>query len=258
VTAAPEFSLVIPCYDEEPVLERSIPPLRSLLRERGLSFELVLVNNGSSDRTGEILAAWAEEDAEVVAVHLPRNQKYGGGVLAGQAVARGRIVCHLCADGQISEKDILQILLALRGKGPGTMAKAWRVTGHENPFRKFVSLVNRFLFRACFGQITRDVNATPKAIFRTDLETLALGCSSDFLDAEIMIKAHYLGLEIIEIPCAFLPRAGGVSKVSRNFLSHFAYYVAQLARFRLGGALDPWKEKMECRPATPSKTTSFS
>jgi dolichol-phosphate mannosyltransferase len=256
-----DYSLVIPCYNEEEALGRSIPPLRARLKELGLNAQLVLVNNGSRDRTGDILDAWAAQDSDLRVVHLRENRKYGGGVLAGYAVAEGRICCHLCADGQIGERDVARVLLALDSRGPGTMAKAWRVKSHEGLFRQVSSRICRMLFRLCFGRITPDVNATPKAFFREDLAAMDLGCVDDFLDGEIMIKADRLGMKVIEIPCEFLPRVGGVSKVSQNFLSHFALYVRQLAAFRFGGRLNSWKERIECRrpnvmPSSPTSCTS--
>ena len=87
----PQLSIVIPCYNEEQDLPLSMPPLFAALRRLGLRHEIVLVNNGSKDRTPELIDGFAATEP-VRRVDVPVNQGYGLGVITGLRAARGELV----------------------------------------------------------------------------------------------------------------------------------------------------------------------
>ena len=92
----------MPCYNEEASLSDSIPPLAGILDRQGISCEIVLVNNGSTDGTAAVIDGFIEKGLPVERVDVHPNEGYGAGILAGLNAARGRYLGFMCADGQVA------------------------------------------------------------------------------------------------------------------------------------------------------------
>jgi glycosyltransferase involved in cell wall biosynthesis len=208
------FSLVMPCYNEEASLPGSIPPLSEVLAKQGLACEIVLVNNGSTDRTAEVIDELAARGLPVTRVDVERNEGYGHGILTGLKAARGRYRGFMCADGQIAPEDVARLLWAVQRAGPGALVKVRRLTRSDGLFRWFQSRMFNLLCLVLFRTLTTDVNGTPKMMERRVWERMDL-CSKDwFIDAEVMLKSRRLGLDLVEVPVEFMPRQAGRSWVN--------------------------------------------
>jgi glycosyltransferase involved in cell wall biosynthesis len=105
--SAPEFSIVIPCFNEGDALPVTIPPLIEELSKQGRSYELVLVDNGSQDDTKAIIDGFITQGLPIRRADVARNEGYGLGVITGMKAARGNIVVMGAADGQIANADIV-------------------------------------------------------------------------------------------------------------------------------------------------------
>src|SRR5215831_19081145 len=102
--SVPEISLVMPCFNEEAVVRYTASRLLNSFRKAGYALEIVAVDNGSSDRTGEIIREMAADPA-VVHHRLDINEGYGNGVLEGLRVASAPWVGIIPADGQVDAED---------------------------------------------------------------------------------------------------------------------------------------------------------
>lgn len=229
----PEISLVIPCYNEEAVVADTVGDLFLAFERAGRRLELVAVDNGSSDRTGEILAELARRHAHLVALRVDVNQGYGHGLLAGLPRCTAPWVGILCADGQVDAADVLKLYeTAARAKAPRLVKvrRRFRMDGWK---RKITSIAYNFGTAALFGGLgTIDVNGNPKMLPREWLERMRLESRDWFLDAEIMIKAKRMGLPVLEINVLGQMRAGGASNVRLATCFEFA---RNLWAYRFGG-----------------------
>ncbi|MFQ5691363.1 MAG: glycosyltransferase family 2 protein, partial [Gemmatimonadota bacterium] len=108
----PELSLVMPCYNEEGIVAYTIGRLLEAFERSGNRLEIIAVDNGSSDRTGEILRELARNHPEVVPFRIPENQGYGFGVLSGVPLARADWIGIIPADGQVDAEDVLHLFQA--------------------------------------------------------------------------------------------------------------------------------------------------
>ncbi len=220
----PELSVIAPCYNEAEALSYSMPPLLAELDRLGVPFELLLVDNGSSDGTGKAIDALAAVHACVRRVDVALNRGYGAGVRAGLAAALGNRLAFLGADGQVPAGDVGEVLRRALSAPPGTLVKALRRTRGDGLLRWTVSRGYNLLYGAFLPVSSRDLNATPKVLHRSDLEALALSSDDWFLDAECMIRAGERGLAVVEVPVRFLPREAGRSHVRPSdvvsFLRH--------------------------------------
>lgn len=257
----PAISLVIPLYNEEDNVRSLVATLGNALERAGLVFELLLVDNGSSDATGRLVDELCGEDPRLRKVSVTVNEGYGHGILRGLAEARGRHLAFMCGDLQVSEGDVVRILThAIEGRFD--LCKASRVERHDGAKRKFFSFALNKLVPLVFATLGRDVNGTPKVMTRELYSRLDLESKRWFIDAEIMIKATAMpGIRIAEVPVVFRARREGRSAVrclpaSLEFLREMARYrMSDLSRFR-GAVLHaaPEREPGEgaSSPALPS------
>src|SRR5687768_5438705 len=109
----PDLSIVMPCYNEEAIIPFTIPRLLSAFRNAGYRLELVVVDNGSSDRTGEIIQRLATADPWIVHHRVEINQGYGHGVLAAVPLCTAPWVGMLPADGQVDAEDVVRLYEAV-------------------------------------------------------------------------------------------------------------------------------------------------
>jgi glycosyltransferase involved in cell wall biosynthesis len=257
VSSDPQLSVVIPCYNEEEDLPLSMPPLFAALRRMGLRHEIVLVNNGSRDRTPELIDKFAETEP-VRRVDVAVNEGYGLGVITGLRAARGELVCQMWADAQVSAEDVVETIAIARATRPGTLVKVRRVDRDDGLLRKVISFTWNNVFERAFHGGGVDVNGCPKIYHRGDLALLDLECKDSFLDAEAIIKARMLKMRIIEVPVHFYARRGGASKI--KLIGYTASFLENVARYRFGDRLAAWRSKVDAARAvaTPTAATQES
>ncbi len=205
-----QVSLVIPVYNEQDalpeLLERSLKVCRSLDR----TFEIILVNDGSSDRSEEILnQAATENPGEVVAVLLNRNYGQHSAVMAGFAEARGQIIITLDADLQNPPEEVANLVTKCE-EGFDVVGTV-RQNRQDTFFRKIASrIVNRVAQKAT-GVKMSDYGCMLRAYKRPIIQAM-LQC--DERSMFIPILANSFARHTIEFPVSHAHRAAGDSKYS--------------------------------------------
>jgi glycosyltransferase involved in cell wall biosynthesis len=232
-SAEKELSLVLPCYNEEEVVQITARELASAFEARGVDLEMILVDNGSTDTTGQQIDALIAEGLPIVKVHVPRNQGYGYGVLQGLRVCRGRLVGFVCSDGQVHAGDVVKVYdIAARARTP-KLVKVRRRFRMDGLKRKIVSVAYNVITTVMFGGLgSIDVNGNPKIFPRQYLDEMNLQSRDWFLDAETLIRAKQLGLQVFEINVIAQLREGGRSNVRVETCWEFT---RNLLHYRLGG-----------------------
>lgn len=238
----PELSLVVPCYNEAECIPATLPALCAAFARSGRRLELVAVDNGSSDGTGERLEALRARGLPVRIVRIDVNRGYGHGVLAGLAQARAPWVGWAHADGQVDPEDVVRLFGELATTGPTTLGKVCRRFRMDGTSRRVVTFFCNTLMRLLWpGLGSLDVNGSPKIFHRDALRRLQLDSKLWFLDAEILIKARHMGLRVLELNAFARPRHRGVSKVRAAAL--WEIFSAML-RYRFTAHLEPWKRSL--------------
>ena len=116
-----DVSLIVPCYNERELLEHTIPPLFQAFSGAFPRCELVLVDNGSTDGTADVIGRVARLDPRIRTTRVPVNLGYGLGVLTGYEVVRGRCVGHIPADGPVAPEDVVAIARRALDEGAGAL-----------------------------------------------------------------------------------------------------------------------------------------
>ncbi|MGH7447165.1 MAG: glycosyltransferase family 2 protein [Longimicrobiales bacterium] len=229
-----EMTLVVPCYNENELLETTVPPLFSALAAAIESCELILVDNGSTDGTGQAIERLCRTDPRIRSAVVHVNRGYGLGVLTGYAAARGRCIGHIPADGPVTPEDVAALAQRALREGAGAMVTAVRRDRQETLARKVVSRTYNTFFLLLFGRYTPDINGTPKFLHAVDVDRMRLMSTDYFLEAEMMIKARRLGLRTVPVDVLSQGRPGGQSKVSARLIMACTEFVLNLLRARFG------------------------
>jgi glycosyltransferase involved in cell wall biosynthesis len=144
--ALPDLCIVVPAHDEEENLPVLFAELARTLDERRISFQLLLVDDGSRDHTADVIRALAREDSRVIGIRLSRNFGHQEAISIGLTHARGRAVAIMDADLQDRPVDLLA--LYDRWRGGVDVAYAVRKTRKE-------SLPRRFAYGAFYRLLAR-------------------------------------------------------------------------------------------------------
>ena len=196
----PDLSLVMPCYNEAGNLGYTIPRLVKAFQRGGYRLELIAVNNGSRDRTGEVLAELAREYDEVKPWTVEVNGGYGGGVLAGLEQATGPWVGSVAADGQVDAEDLVRLYEACVASDGRVFGKVRRRFRMDGVIRKIISVgYNTFVFLLFPGLGSWDINGNPRLWPRWAMVEMELESTNWLVDPEMLIKAHYMGLRVLEL-----------------------------------------------------------
>jgi len=210
-----DLSVVVPLYNEEESLPHLVEQLLQALRPSGERFELVLVNDGSSDRTAEVLEQISREVPELVAVLLRKNYGQTAAMAAGFDVAQGEVIVSLDGDLQNDPADIPMLLAKLR-QGYD-LVSGWRHQRQDAALqRKLPSLIANRLIGRVTGVKLHDYGCSLKAYRREVLSDMRLyGELHRFLPALAFIE----GARITEVKVNHRARQFGSSKygIDRTF-----------------------------------------
>lgn len=227
-----EVSLVIACYNEEPVLEDNLREIMSILDRTPYRYEIILVDDGSSDGTVKLVERLSDRLPNVSSLLHPYNMGRGLAVADGIRQARGRIVGYIDIDLQ-TPAHYLPILIREVEKGADVAIARRiykltpRVAGRWILSKGYMGLSSLVL-----GLKRRDTESGCK-VFRREVILPLLDHVRDhhwFWDTETMALAEYYGLVIAEVPTVFIREVSSRSTV-RVFRDVLRYLVC-LARFR--------------------------
>jgi glycosyltransferase involved in cell wall biosynthesis len=237
-----DLSLVMPCYNEEESVPVTIPRLIAAFTAAGHRIELVAVNNGSKDGTAEALRVLAAAHPEVRIETVAVNAGYGNGLLSGIPRCTAPWVGFIPADGQIDAADVVHLYESAAASRGDVVAKARRRFRMDGLWRKVVSISYNLLMRVLWPTLdTLDVNGTPKILPRQALLAMKLESRGWFLDPEIMIKAHYMELRVLEFNVFARMRGSGTSHVRKETCVEF---LRNLIVYRFTGKLSGWRREL--------------
>ncbi len=203
-----DLSVVIPCYNEEESIGRCIEETLGVLDREGLAGEILVVDDGSTDRSFDIVATWAERDPRVKALRLRRNFGQTAAMAAGIDRASGRVVVPMDADLQ-NDPASIPALLAKLEEGYDVVS-GWRKARRDAALtRRLPSMAANWLISRISGVRLHDFGCTLKAYRRSVLEDVHLYGE---LHRFIPILASWTGARVTEIEVNHRPRVAGRSK----------------------------------------------
>jgi glycosyltransferase involved in cell wall biosynthesis len=227
-----DLSVVIPVYNEEDNLPLLWPELRGVLDSMGVSFEVLFVDDGSRDRSAEIIRALREDDSRVRLVRLKVNAGETAATDAGFKAARGRRVVTMDADLQNDPHDIPMLVQRLEQWDAVT---GWRVTRGDGDsiVRRISSRLANSIRNWLSEESIQDSGCTFRAFRRECLRELVLYRGFHrFIPTLLRMR----GYRVIEVPVRNRPRQFGRSKygvLNRVFVSFVDLLVVRWMKNRL-------------------------
>jgi glycosyltransferase involved in cell wall biosynthesis len=201
-----EISVVVPVYNEEGNLPVLIPALVEVLKNLGRSYEMIFVDDGSSDESRRILKEMASEHASLRILRFKENRGLSTALVAGMREARGEIIVTLDSDLQNDPADIPRLLEYLDRYD---MATGWRQKREDKWLKKISSKIGNLVRNWVSGENIQDSACTLRAFKKECIQEIPVfNGMHRFLSTLVKMR----GFGIIEVPVAHHPRRFGKSK----------------------------------------------
>jgi glycosyltransferase involved in cell wall biosynthesis len=214
-----KLSIFYPMWNEEEYIDRALTAGRRaceglLAAGEILDYELIVVDDASTDATGEIADRRAAEDPRVHVVHHPVNRKLGGAMKTGFATATGDLILYTDADLPFDMSELPRAVRLMR-EYDADIVSAYRFdrTG-EGYLRAVYTFVYNVLIRLLFHVKARDINFAFKLCRAHVFDHVELRSEGSFIDAELVIRSTRLGYEMLQFGVDYFPRTRGVSTLS--------------------------------------------
>ena len=206
ITLNQGISLILPCHNEKdnlkPVVESALKTLKEIARE----FEIIIVDDGSTDGTGELAEKLVKTYPQVRLVQHPKNLGYGSALRSGFKKAKYPWLFFTDADQQFDLSEIKKLLPYLK---QSPLVIGYRQTRQDKFFRRILGKIFSFLMRKIFKIKARDVNCAFKIFDRKILEGVELTSPGALINTELLYRAKQKGIEPIEVAVSHFPRKTG-------------------------------------------------
>ncbi len=210
----PSISLFFPAWNEEDYVERAVTRAMDVLPRLTDDFEIIVVNDASTDRTQEIAEGLAAKIPQLRVITHPVNLKLGGAMRTGLSASTKDIVVYSDIDLPWDLRE-LERSLHLMEYLEADMICAFRFDRtSEGPKRIIYSFVYNMLIRSLFDINIKDVNFSFKVMHRRVLEAIELKSLGSFIDAELVVKAIRKGFRVFQMGVDYFPRTRGVSTLA--------------------------------------------
>lgn len=213
------MTILFPVWNEESGIHRAIAAARetceTLLAEDEIDdYEILIVDDASTDATGAIADEMARRDPRIRVIHHPENRKLGGALKSGFSEARQELVLYSDADLPFDMAETRKACRLMRIYRSDIVAAYRHSRTGEGFVRAFYSHVYNWLIRIALGLRIRDVNFAFKLCRRRIFEQVRLESEGSFIDAELLARADRLGYRVIQFGVDYFPRTHGISTLS--------------------------------------------
>ncbi|MCA8993384.1 MAG: glycosyltransferase [Planctomycetaceae bacterium] len=211
------FTLVIPAYNEADVITQAMTEAVESLQRLVTRFEVIIVDDGCSDETPQIVEQFAAQDSRVRLLRQPRNMGYGAALRRGFEAATTELVAFTDADCQFHLDD-LRYLIELADQFD--VVSGYRIDRKDSSLRRFCSWGYNTLVQILMGSPIRDIDCALKVFRRDVLVNILPNATGFFANTEMFSKAREQGLNIVDVGVRHRARAAGHSKVKLTDVPH--------------------------------------
>lgn len=219
------ISAVLPAFNEEENIETSALKMLDVLKTLPFSeYEVIIVNDGSKDRTAEISDALAAKHKEIRVIHHPSNLGYAQALSNGFTSAKSELIFYTDSDNQFDVKELKNFIAPIEDYD---LVCGFRIYRYDPLTRLFLSWGFNLMVRLIFRIKVRDIDCAFK-LFRKDIfDKIKIESQRFFVDAEVLAKARYHKFSMTELGVRHYPRTAGRSTVRP---SHIFYTLQELAK----------------------------
>jgi len=200
------ITIFFPCYNEEQNVERVTKEALAVAGRISDDYEIIIVNDGSKDRTAEIADRLANEYPVVRVIHHEVNKGYGGALQTGFKNASKELVFYTDGDGQFKIEEITKLLPFIENFD---IVSGYRISRRDPFIRKVNAFMWGALVNALFKIRVSDVDSAFKLYRRKIFDEIILTAQGALIDTEVLAKAKAKGFTITEVGVNHYPRVAG-------------------------------------------------
>lgn len=205
------ISLVIPIYNEEGNIEKSVSDAVPVLESLAENYEIIFVESGSTDSSAVILDRLAAENKRIKVIHQGAKKGLGSALKEGFVSAKYEYIFYIDGDNPFQMSEFIQRFPLLERVD---VVCGYRMNRNDTPIRYIYSKVFNFLVRSFFQVKVRDVQIGLKMLRKSIFERVKLRSDGMFISAELLIKAQNEGYRITEFGVKYIDRASGTSSLT--------------------------------------------
>ncbi len=217
----PGISAFFPAFNEEANVPTMVERLRDVLPTVSDDYEIIVVNDGSHDRTAEVADALAAADPHVRVVHHPQNRGYGGALKSGFTASRKPYVFFTDGDGQFDVAEIGKLLPCVPEYD---VVIGYRIDRAEGGLRRVNAGAWNWLVRRLFGIPSRDVDCAFKMFDRRVFDVVHPEAEGAMISTEVLARAVRAGFRITEVGVHHYPRRHGTPTGANPLVIARAFY----------------------------------
>ncbi len=208
------ISLFFPVYKDEATVERVAQKALSILPSLCSEYEIIIVDDCSPDRAGEIADELASRHEHIRVIHHPINLGYGAAIQTGLNASKNDLICMIDGDDEYDVNDIKKLMKVIKHYD---LIITFRYKKLYSSKRIIISWVYNILLRFLFNTRFRDISTGLRMLRRSMIQDIDMISNSPFIGAEITIKALYKGYAVGEVGIQTFPRDFGKgSSVTRK------------------------------------------
>jgi glycosyltransferase involved in cell wall biosynthesis len=200
------ISVFFPCYNEQENVGRTVEKALDVLEKLNADFEVIIVNDGSSDDTGRIADEMAVRHGRIKVVHHRDNLGYGAALQSGFKAATKELVFYTDGDGQFDINEMPPLLSLMEQYD---IVSCYRLNRQDSIIRKINGWCWTKLVCLLFGLKIRDIDCAFKLYKREIFDKIELSSKGALIDAEILARAVRKGYRITQKGVHHYPRAAG-------------------------------------------------
>jgi len=221
------LSIVLPAYDEEANIVEAVRRATDVAERLCSDHEVIVVDDGSQDRTADIVHDIALRDPRVRLIRHPDNLGYGEALRSGFRAARLDYVFFTDADNQFDLNDLERFL---PWAGRVDVVAGFRANRSDPIFRHINAKAWNYLVRALFYVPVRDINCAFKLFRRSLFDEIEIESGGAMVNTELMVKLGRAGASVVEFPVMHYPRTAGTARGANPLVIIRAF--RELARMR--------------------------
>lgn len=234
-----KLSVIIPAFNEERNLERIPSELLPVLDSLGVSYEVVIVNDGSSDRTQLVAQRLCRKHRSIRLLVHPKNKGLGEAMKTGLHTSSGTLVAYLDADFTFHPSELPKLLEKYNEGGydcvigtPFARDSGTKMQLHRLILSKSVNL----LYRLSLGRPVTSISAIFRLYRRSALVRAGMKSADFDVNAEILFSMLKLGMSVVEVPVTLTARIYGESKMNnvREIKNHLKL-LSEVVKWRMSG-----------------------
>lgn len=223
------ISAFFPCYNDAATIGEIVSETDAVLRTLTDDYEILVINDGSQDRSAEVLRDLGPRFERLRVITHPVNQGYGAALRSGLTGATRDLVFYTDGDGQYDVREVALLRMLL--SDDVDFVNGIKMTREDPAYRVFAGNLHKFLMRWAFWLPVIDVDCDFRLIRRSVVEKLTLTSRSGSICVELVKKAQRAGAQFREVSVHHHPRRSGTSqfftfaKISKTYLDLAVLYV---------------------------------